>query len=47
MPCFVAALHRMGKHMEDCIVAAYTSLLVGTIIQDDSVSETDNVVVTT
>ncbi|KAK2187106.1 hypothetical protein NP493_179g03007 [Ridgeia piscesae] len=30
------ALHRMGKHMEDCIVAAYTGLLVGTVIQTDS-----------
>jgi hypothetical protein len=30
-------LHTAGKHMEDSIVAAYVSLLVGTVIQHNMV----------
>ena len=33
-----SALHKAGTHMEDSIVAAYVALLVGCIIQHNSVS---------
>lgn len=35
---FVSVLHKAGRHMEDSIIAAYISLLVGIIIQNNSVS---------
>ena len=36
---FYPALHKMGKHMEDSIVAAYVALLVGCTIQGSEVRE--------
>ena len=31
-------LHRMGRHMEDCIIAAYVALLIGVLIDSQKVS---------
>ena len=32
------ALHKAGRHMEDSIVAAYVSLLIGCLIENNIVS---------
>lgn len=34
---FCAALQKAGEHMEDSVVAAYVSLLLGCILQDNEV----------
>ena len=35
----ILALHKAGKHMEGCILAAYVGLLLGCTIQGNSVSK--------
>ena len=35
---YFVALHRAGKHMENSIIASYVALLLGCLIQDNSVS---------
>ena len=35
----ISALHKAGRHMEDCILAAYIALLIGCTIQGNSVSD--------
>lgn len=35
---FYTALHRAGKHMENSIIASYVALLLGCLIQDNTVS---------
>lgn len=36
--CLILDLHTAGKHMEDSFVAAYTAVLIGSIIEHDMVS---------
>ena len=36
--CLFLALQHAGKHMEDCIVASYTALLLGCLCQESPVS---------
>lgn len=39
---FFTALHRAGKHMENSIIASYVALLLGCLIQDNTVSTVDS-----